>query len=31
MAEEMLYVEFGFSLGLPPAQVRDYLREKLGG
>ena len=31
MAEEMLYGEFGFALGLPPAQVRDYLREKLGG
>lgn len=27
MAEEMLYGEFGFALGLPPAQVRDYLRE----
>ena len=31
MAEEMLYGEFGFALGLPPAQVRDFLREKLGG
>ena len=31
MAEEMLYGEFGFALGMPPAQVRDYLREKLGG
>lgn len=31
MAEEMLYGEFGFALGLPPAQVRNYLREKLGG
>ena len=31
MAEEMLYGEFGFALGLPPAQVRDYLREKLSG
>ena len=26
-----LYGEFGFALGLPPAQVRDFLREKLGG
>ena len=31
MAEEMLYGEFGFALGMPPAQVRDFLREKLGG
>ena len=31
MAEEMLYGEFGFALGMPPAQVREYLREKLGG
>ena len=31
MAEEMLYGEFGFALGMPPAKVKDYLHERLGG
>ena len=30
MAEEMLYGEFGFALGMPPSKVKAYLQEKLG-
>ena len=30
-AEEMLYGEFGFVLGIPPAQVRGILEEQIGG
>ena len=29
-AEEMLYGEFGFALGMPPSKVKAYLQEKLG-
>lgn len=30
-AEEMIYGEFGFALDMPPAKVKDYLRQKLDG
>ena len=30
-AEEMLFGEFGFVLGIPPAQVRGMLEEQIGG
>ena len=29
LAEEMLYGEFGFVLGMPPAQVKEYLKNTL--
>ena len=31
MAEEMLYGEFGYVLGIRPAEVKTYLRQRLGG
>ena len=29
LAEEMIYGEFGFVLGMPPAQVKEYLKNTL--
>ena len=31
MAEQMLYGEFGFVLGMPPAEVKPYLQKQFAG